>query len=75
MNQTKMGRYIYAVGGNATAARLSGIDTLKCRTLGLILSGTFAAITGIVLAARLGSGQPAAGVAFQMDDLLPCSLV
>lgn len=69
LNKTTAGRYIYAVGGNAVAAKLSGINTLKYRTLGLIFSGTGAAIAGIVLAARLGSGQPTAGSSFLLDGL------
>lgn len=69
LNYTKPGRYIYATGGNATAAKLSGIRTLRYRTMGLMFSGGGAAIAGIVLAARLGSGQPTAGDSFLMDGL------
>ncbi|QCJ44624.1 ABC transporter permease [Bacillus sp. S3] len=69
LNYTKPGRYIYATGGNATAARLSGIKTLKYRTIGLMFSGLGAGIAGIVLAARLGSGQPTAGSSFLLDGL------
>lgn len=69
LNNTTSGRYIYAVGGNAVAAKLSGINTLRYRTLGLICSGVGAAIAGIVLAARLGSGQPTAGATFLLDGL------
>ncbi len=69
LNKTTAGRYIYAVGGNAVAAKLSGINTLKYRTLGLIFSGTGAAIAGVVLAARLGSGQPTAGASFLLDSM------
>jgi ribose/xylose/arabinose/galactoside ABC-type transport system permease subunit len=69
LNYTKPGRYIYATGGNATAAKLSGIRTLQYRTMGLMFSGAGAAIAGIILAARLGSGQPTAGDSFLMDGL------
>lgn len=69
LNNTTAGRYIYAVGGNAVAAKLSGINTLKYRTMGLIFSASGAAIAGIVLAARLGSGQPTAGASFLLDGL------
>lgn len=69
LNYTKPGRYIYATGGNATAAKLSGIKTLKYRTIGLMFSGLGAGIAGIVLAARLGSGQPTAGSSFLLDGL------
>lgn len=69
LNYTKPGRYTYATGGNAKAAKLSGIRTLKYRTLGLMFSGAGAAIAGVILAARLGSGQPTAGDSFLMDGL------
>lgn len=69
LNKTRSGRYIYAVGGNATASKLSGIKVTQYRILGLILSGVGAAIAGMVLAARLGSGQPTAGESFLMDSL------
>lgn len=69
LNKTTIGRYIYSVGGNAKAAKLSGISTVKYKVMGLVYSGTFAAITGIILAARLGSGQPTAGESFTMDGL------
>lgn len=69
LNKTKAGRYLYATGGNATAAKLSGIQVLKYRTMGLMFSGLGAAIAGIVLASRLGSGQPMAGESFLLDGL------
>lgn len=69
LNYTKPGRYIYATGGNATAAKLSGIKTLQYRTLALMFSGLGAGIAGVVLAARLGSGQPTAGESFLLDGL------
>jgi ribose transport system permease protein len=69
LNNTRSGRYIYAVGGNATASKLSGIKVAQYRILSLVLSGVGAAIAGIVLAARLGSGQPTAGESFLMDSL------
>lgn len=69
LNNTRAGRYIYAVGGNATASKLSGIKVTQYRILGLVLSGVGAAIAGMVLAARLGSGQPTAGESFLMDSL------
>jgi ribose transport system permease protein len=69
LNKTTAGRYIYAVGGNLVAAKLSGINTLKYRTLGLMFSGIGASIAGIVLASRLGSGQPTAGTSFLLDAL------
>ena len=67
LNYTYMGRYIYAVGGNAEATRLSGIHVNRVNTLVFCVSGLSAAFAGILMAARLGSGQPSVGVDFPMD--------
>ena len=55
LNKTKVGRYIYAVGGNATAAQFSGIDIKKIKIMVWTISGFLASFAGIVLAARLTS--------------------
>jgi len=65
--KTKYGRYMYAIGGNITAARYSGIATDRYRILGMVLSQFCAAMGGIVLASRLGSGQPTAGSGYLMN--------
>lgn len=69
MNKTKLGRHIYAVGGNPEAARFSGIDNSKITLLVYTLSGLMAAISGIVLASRMFSGQPTAGEGAEMDAI------
>ena len=58
---------MYAIGGNIIAARYSGIATDRYRILGLVLSQVCAAMGGIVLASRLGSGQPTAGSGYLMN--------
>jgi len=55
LGRTRFGRYIYAIGGNAEAARRAGVNLNTIRTLAFTLSGLTAAIAGIVLASRLGS--------------------
>jgi D-xylose transport system permease protein len=55
LGRTKFGRYIYAIGGNAEAARRAGVNLNVIRTLAFTLSGLTAAIGGIILASRLGS--------------------
>ncbi len=65
--KTKYGRYMYAIGGNIIAAQHSGITTDRYRILGLTLSGLCASMGGVVLASRLGSGQPTAGSGFMMN--------
>ena len=58
---TDIGRNIYAVGGNATAARLAGIPLNRYIIGVYMLSGIVAALAGILLTARTGSGQPTSG--------------
>jgi ribose transport system permease protein len=69
MNRTKLGRHIYAVGGNPTAARFSGIKNSRVLFFAYLFSGTMAAISGIVLASRMFSGQPTAGQGAEMDAI------
>lgn len=64
---TRYGRFLYATGGNIEAARLSGIPVAHYRINAYVLSGVFAALGGIILAARLGSGQVDAGSPFLLD--------
>jgi ribose transport system permease protein len=60
VERTALGQEIQAVGGNPAAARLSGIDVDRIKILGFVISGTCAALTGILLASRLGSGTASA---------------
>lgn len=66
---TKHGRYMYVVGGNKEAARLSGISVDKYRTLAYFLSSLCAAIGGIMLASRVGSAQINAGAGYLMPSV------
>lgn len=65
-----LGRYMFAVGGNEEAARLSGINVDKCKMLAYALSGTMAAISGIIMAGRLDSGHPNAGVNYEVEAII-----
>lgn len=60
VERTALGQEIQAVGGNPAAARLAGIDVERVKTLGFVISGMCAALTGILLASRLGSGTTSA---------------
>jgi simple sugar transport system permease protein len=66
LRYTKHGRYMYAVGGNPEAARLSGISVAKYKILAYVLSAVFASLGGICLAARVGTAQVSAGDAYLM---------
>ena len=67
LSSTKHGRYMYVVGGNMEAARLSGIPIGRYRTAAYLMSSAFAAFGGIMLASRIGSSQVSAGSAYLMD--------
>lgn len=67
--RTKLGRHIYAVGGNREAARFSGINIARVELVVYTLIGFLSAITGIVLCARMYSGQPTIGNGFELDAI------
>jgi ribose transport system permease protein len=69
MNRTKLGRHIYAVGGNPMAAKFSGIKNGRVLFFAYLFSGIMSAISGVVLASRMFSGQPTAGQSFEMDAI------
>ncbi|MDR1574751.1 MAG: ABC transporter permease [Treponema sp.] len=69
MNRTKLGRHIYAVGGNPMAARFSGIKNGQVKFFAYVFSGVMSGISGVVLASRMFSGQPTAGQSFEMDAI------
>ena len=67
LTKTKFGRYVYAVGGNIEAARLAGINTNFILISVYIISGVLSAVSGILLASRVNSGQPNAGLMYELD--------
>ncbi|PRX64676.1 ribose transport system permease protein [Nonomuraea fuscirosea] len=69
LNRTYPGRAMYAIGGNAEAARLSGIKVDRQQLVTYALSGGFAAVAGIVLASRLASAQPQAAAGYELDAI------
>lgn len=69
LTQTKMGRYVYALGGNEEATKLSGLDTDKIKTYVYTISGILAAIAGVIVTARLYSAQPTAGSGYELDAI------
>ena len=69
LSQTKLGRYIYAVGGNEDSSRLSGIDTKKIKTLVYMVAGIASAVGGVILTSRIGSASPNAGTGYELDAI------
>lgn len=72
MKYRKFGRYIYSIGGNEEATRLSGINTTKYKTLAYTVSGLCAAIASVILVAKLNSAQSTAGLDYEMDAIASC---
>ena len=68
-NKTRFGRYIYAIGGNESAARLSGININKVKMMVYAIAGGLAAVGGILVTSRLDSAQPNAGISYELDAI------
>ena len=69
LSKTRFGRYIYALGGNEDSARLSGINTIKIKTIAYVVCGAAAAVGGIIATSRIGSASPTAGIGFELDAI------
>ncbi|WP_315738458.1 MULTISPECIES: multiple monosaccharide ABC transporter permease [unclassified Bradyrhizobium] len=70
--RTVVGRQIYAVGGNAKAAKLSGIKTERLVFMTFVNMGVLAALAGLIFAARLNTATPKAGLGFELDVIAAC---
>ena len=70
--KTAFGRYIYAIGGNIDAARLSGIKVEKIKLAIFAINGLMVAIACLILSARLGAGSPSAGQNAELDAIAAC---
>lgn len=69
LSKTRFGRSIYAIGGNTNAARLAGLKPNKIILISYLLTSCLCAVGGIILAARMNSGQPAACVNLEFDAI------
>ncbi|MCI8332890.1 MAG: ABC transporter permease [Clostridiales bacterium] len=67
--KTQFGRYVYAIGGNREAAKFSGIHISKIEISVYVISGLFSAISGIILASRMYTGQPTTGEGAELDAI------
>ncbi len=67
LHHTPFGRYVYAVGGNREAAELAGLPVFRIRVTVFVLGGILAALSAVVLASRMNSGQPNAGLGFELQ--------
>ncbi|WP_413736560.1 ribose ABC transporter permease [Sodalis sp. RH21] len=69
LHHTRLGRYIYALGGNEAATRLSGISVDRVKIIVYSLCGLLAALAGVIEVARLSSAQPTAGTGYELDAI------
>ncbi len=69
LTNARLGRYVYAVGGNENAARAAGIAANRVKMFAYTVCGAMAGLAGVVLAARITTGQPNAGVAYELDAI------
>jgi ribose transport system permease protein len=69
LSKTVLGRYIFAIGSNEEATRLSGVRAMRYKAAAYVLSGLFAGLAGVMLAARLNSAQPSEGFGMELDAI------
>lgn len=69
MRKTRLGRYIYAIGGGERAAMLSGLNVDRIKVLVYTIGGLLAGIGGLIVTARLDSAQPNAGISYELDSI------
>jgi len=69
LEKTALGRYFYGVGGNEEASRLSGVSVVRIKYFAYAISGFLSGLAGLVLLSRTNSGQPAAGLGYEMDAI------
>ena len=69
LTKTTFGRYVYAIGGNEEATRLSGVLVRRQKTIVYGVSGLMSAVAAIILTARLNSAQPIAGMMYELDAI------
>ena len=74
LKHTVFGRYIYSIGGNREAARLSGINVDRIQIFAFMITGAMAAFSGVMLASRLGSAQVSAGSQYPLNSIAACVL-
>lgn len=69
LNRTRFGLYVYAIGGNEEATRLSGVAVRLHKTMVYVLAGLMSAVASVILTARLNSAQPIAGMMYELDAI------
>lgn len=70
--KTVFGKWIYAVGGNENAARLSGINVKRVKVSIYMIMGALSGLTGVLMASRITSGNPTVGTGYELDAIAAC---
>lgn len=74
LTKTRTGVYIFAIGGNAEATRLSGVNVSRNKMIAYMLCGVGAALAGMVTLARLGTGEPTAGQGYELNAIAAAAI-
>ena len=74
LTRTKAGVYTFAIGGNQESTRLSGVNVNRYKNLTYVLCGVGAALAGMVMLARLGTGEPAAGQGYELNAIAAAAI-
>lgn len=74
LKYTKIGEYIFAIGGNEEATRFSGVNVIKYKIITYAISGLAAALAAIILIARLGAAEPIAGSGYEMNAIAAAAI-
>lgn len=74
LKKIRFGNYLFAVGGNEEAAKLSGVNVHRTKVLAYAFCGCCAAFAGMVMLANLGTGEPAAGQSYEMDAIAAAAI-
>ncbi len=69
LTRMRVGRYVFAIGGNEEAARLAGVNVARVKTLVYVISGVCAAVTGFLLMSRFSSGSPQTGTGYELQAI------
>jgi inositol transport system permease protein len=69
LGYTRFGRHVYAIGGNETAARVSGVNLNRTKVLIYMFSGLMAGLAGVIITSRVGSATPALGMGYELDAI------
>lgn len=74
LTKTRTGVYIFAIGGNEESTRLSGVNVFRNKAIAYALCGVGAALAGMVLLARLGTGEPTAGQGYELNAIAAAAI-